>query len=59
MKNEADKKGWDKSAPKTGIEICEPGKAYFVFCVKEKDSNIGFRVKAIKEIKKGGDYPAL
>lgn len=58
-RNEKDKRPpthpyFDKSAPKTGIEICEPGKAYFIYCVKEKDSNIGFRVKSVKEIKKAG-----
>jgi hypothetical protein len=52
LKNETDIKGWDKSAPKIGIEICIPGKAYFVYCIKEPDSNVGFRVKSVKEIRK-------
>lgn len=52
LKNERDAKGWDKSAPAIGVEVCEPCKAYFIYCVKEKESTTGFRVKAVKLIEK-------
>lgn len=51
VKNESDKKGWDKAAPKTGIEICIPGQAYFIYVVKE-NTNSGFRIKSVMPIKK-------
>lgn len=51
IKNESDPKGWDKSAPKVGIEICHPNKPYLVYLVKEKDTINGLRIKSVMKFK--------
>lgn len=48
LKHESDAR--DQSAPRTGIEICQPNNAYMFYLVKEPDALNGIRVKSVMKL---------